>query len=387
METLDFHVIVMLYLISCSLRKEKPDEMKFEGINLNELYDISKKQSLNAAVYYSLSKTEFFKKSDVLIREKWQESYNKAIRKNILLDIERNEILNEFEKNQIWYMPLKGVIIKDLYPNTGIRQMADNDILFDGKYRTTVKKLMINRKYDVISYGEGVHDVYEKSPIYNYEMHIAPFDERYNKNWYEYYKDIKNRLVLKSGKKYMYNFTDEDFYIYIIAHAFKHFDNKGIGYRFLMDIFVFITNKNLNWNYISKELKYLKIDNFEEHTRLLSFKIFKEINFDFYKNLSTEEIKMLNGFSKAGTYGNSLILMENNLKKLQDNNSSNIKRKTKIRYCVRRVFPGILWCKNNYPFFGKHPYFIPFLWIYRGFKMLINRKRILNEISNLYKSK
>ncbi len=36
----------------------------------------------------------------------------KSIRKNCLLDIERTSILADMEQHGIWYMPLKGSILK-----------------------------------------------------------------------------------------------------------------------------------------------------------------------------------------------------------------------------------------------------------------------------------
>lgn len=48
-----------------------------------------------------------------------------------------------FEKAGIWYLPLKGVILKEMYPVYGIRQMADNDILFDFTYRKEVKDIFL----------------------------------------------------------------------------------------------------------------------------------------------------------------------------------------------------------------------------------------------------
>lgn len=45
-------------------------------------------------------------------------------------------------------MPLKGVILKELYPKIGMRQMSDNDILFDETYRKDVVRFMKNKGYD-----------------------------------------------------------------------------------------------------------------------------------------------------------------------------------------------------------------------------------------------
>ena len=74
-------------------------------------------------------------------------------------------------------MPLKGSILKEWYPKFGMREMADNDILFDATRRQQVRNIFANRGYSIESYNKGNHDAYEKPPIYNFEMHVALFHE------------------------------------------------------------------------------------------------------------------------------------------------------------------------------------------------------------------
>lgn len=62
---------------------------------------------------------------------KWKQTRDMAIRKNAMLDLSRESLFAYFEEQGIWYMPLKGSILKDMYPRLGMRQMADNDILID----------------------------------------------------------------------------------------------------------------------------------------------------------------------------------------------------------------------------------------------------------------
>lgn len=95
----------------------------------------------------------------------------------MLLDSEREKIFSLFEKGGIWYLPLKGVILKEMYHVYGMRQMADNDILFDSTYRKEVKDIFLSLGYEMESYNKGNHDVYLKAPIYNYEMHVSLFDK------------------------------------------------------------------------------------------------------------------------------------------------------------------------------------------------------------------
>ena len=49
--------------------------------------------------------------------------------------------------------------------------MSDNDILFDEDAWERVEKHMISEGYEAEYVGKGIHDVYQKPPVYNFEMH------------------------------------------------------------------------------------------------------------------------------------------------------------------------------------------------------------------------
>lgn len=60
------------------------------------------------------------------------------------------------------YLPLKGIIMKDYYPSVGMRQMSDNDILFDADAWERMEKHMISEGYKAEYVGKGNHYVYHK---------------------------------------------------------------------------------------------------------------------------------------------------------------------------------------------------------------------------------
>lgn len=52
-----------------------------------------------------------------------------------------------------------------------MREMADNDLLIDERYREDIKKYMLNRGYSIHFAGVTNHDEYTKPPVYNFEFH------------------------------------------------------------------------------------------------------------------------------------------------------------------------------------------------------------------------
>lgn len=345
----------LIYLIFCSLNNITPTEKHISNIDLEQLYKLAIKHSVIAIVNIALEKANI---SD----ERFIQAYKKSIRKNIMLDIERKSILDEFEKNGIWYMPLKGSILKDLYPLNGIRQMADNDILFDISKQEKVKDIMISHGYDAKSYSKYKHDIYIKPPVLNFELHTSLFEPSNIESFDNYYLNIKEKLKKDKNNKYGYHFSDEDFYIYITAHEWKHYNNRGTGIRSLIDCYVYLSNtkKKLDWKYIKKQTDILGISDFEVKRRKLALRLFRNEEFP---QLDEEENEMLVYYLEAGTYGT----YENNIRK-------KLQKMSKVSFWLHSIFISRKQMNKNIPFTSKSLLLYPIGLIYRIFQILIFKR-------------
>lgn len=362
----------MLYLSTCAVNGIVPDKDRVAHIDLEKLFQTCQFHSLTAIVCMALE-------SAGVADKKFIEAKSKAIRKNIMLDAEREKICEFLEENGIWYMPLKGIILKELYPKIGMRQMSDNDILFDESYRKDVMQLMKNNGYHLKG-DNGVHcDEWLKEPVYNFEMHLNLFVEN-REVFYHYYKNIKERLQKVNGKNYERLFSDEDFYIYMTAHAYKHYSIGGTGLRSLLDCFVFLKEKGdlLNWEYIAKQTDILEITDFEQKSRKLSMKIFT--NPDFEK-LSAEEKQMLEFYLFSGTYGTMKNAVNKRFRTFTEQTGST----SKFGYIMHRIFPPMEFYKQYFPFFYQHKILLPIGWGFRLVRgVIFRRKRIKSEMYFLH---
>ena len=184
----------MLYLMACALRGVSAQEEFLADVDLQQLFIMAGTHSVAAMVCMALEKTAIFAGADDAVKKHWREAKNKAIRKNMLLDAERAAIMMQLESAGIWHMPLKGSILKDWYPKPGMREMADNDILFDPSERKRVRGIFQSRGYKIVSFGKGNHDEYEKPPLYHFEMHVSLFHEMYPKLAGQY-RNVKEKLL------------------------------------------------------------------------------------------------------------------------------------------------------------------------------------------------
>ena len=208
MEERDFlqNAGMMIYLVSCAVNQQKPDADKLKGFDPEQLFEVCQTHILTACAAYALE-------SAGIQNPAFREAKEKAIRKNILLDADRRKILAQFEEKHIWYMPLKGALLKDWYPKLGMRQMSDNDILYDGDYQKTVRDIMTGLGFTRKHAGTKHDDAYFKQPVSNFEMHHQLFDpadlEGYTQiDFVGYFADIKNKLIKEEGTTCGYRFSN-----------------------------------------------------------------------------------------------------------------------------------------------------------------------------------
>lgn len=348
----------VIYLLACAVNSITPDKERVQAMDIEKLYKFCKWHTLRAIVHTAL-------KSAGVTDHEFEQAYNKAVRKNVMLDVERTAISEELEKNGIWYLPLKGSILKDLYPENGMREMADNDVLYDSTKQEKVKELMLNMGYTAESVGKEHHDVYMKPPVLNFELHTSLFSEIHAEPLYRYYADTKRLLRKDEGKSFGYHFSDEDFYVFITAHEYKHFSSYGTGIRNLLDCYVYVKNKgdSLDWKYITEQCRKMKIDDFERSRRKLAIKVFSSSELP---KLSDAEQALLEKYLNYGTYGT----IENQM-------FNYAPHKSVVKNILRNMFPSMYYMKTSVKFVGKCPFLYPLGVVYRWGRVLLIRKKYL----------
>lgn len=357
----------LIYLLACAVNGIIPDKEIVNTMDLVRLYRLAEFHSTRAAICIALNRAG-------INNEDFYQAYKKAVRKNIMLDMERTEILNCFERQGIWYMPLKGAIIKELYPENGMREMADNDILYDSTKQEKVKEIMLEKGYTAESIGRSHHDTYMKPPVLNFELHTVLFGITHTESLYRYYSDIKRLLCKDDENNYGYHFSDEDFYVYITAHEYKHYSGNGTGVRNLLDCYIYIKNKGdvLDWKYIEEQCDNLGMKSFEKDRRGLAMKLFSSVMLPV---LNDTEKELLMCYMTAGTYGT----FENGIK-------NQLQTHSKLSFLIRSIFISRQQMAQSVPFTTKSFLLYPLGVIWRCIRIsVLKRDRLKQTIKGLKK--
>lgn len=350
-------VLDMIYLISCAVNRTAPDPGRVQAMDPTKIYAIAERHLLSAAVAMALESAGY---RDVQSTQ----TIANAVRRTALFDAERTAVLKKLEEAGIWYIPLKGSVLKDLYPLPVMRQMSDVDILYDASREEDIRIIMGEFGFSIDPLSKpSICDDYLKPPVCSFEMHRALFGPDHDERLTEYYQDVKSRLLLDEGFAYRYHFNDEDFYIYMIAHEYEHYSGSGTGLRSLLDTYVFCQKMGeaLDWGYINGELHKLDIADFEKQNRSLALHLFGG------KALTVQDQAMLDYILSSGTYGTFQNELRNKLTAYGEGSIA------KCRYLLNRLFFFPIHRRNkkydfyawSYPFFYKHKLLLPLLPAYR----------------------
>jgi hypothetical protein len=350
-----------IYLAHCALHGKKAEPERLEGMDLGELFLLAKSHSMEAMAAAALEGV-----AAPEVWAVWKEARERALRRNLLLTIERQQICAAMERMGIWYVPLKGSVLKDLYPRMEMRQMTDQDILFDTTRREEMREYMLARGYDPKGHHDTHHDIYHKDPVYNMELHHTLFELHCDLRMVEYYKDVKSRLIQDKPGSFGYHFSDEDHYIYMTAHAFKHYSDHGVGLRSFVDVYVYEQKKgtSMDWAYIEAECEKLGMAEYERTCRTIARKLLAG---ETVGELTMEELEMLRFCTASGTHGTEQGFIGHELRKIQSSGGK-VTFGSKVRYLWKRLFPSVEWMKKKDRRLREHPWLIPFAWIARLFR-------------------
>lgn len=333
------------------VHQKKPAE-KPKDIDWAELYKMAEVHMITSLCFSGVNRLE--EKPPQVIYERWKEKADKALVKEILFDEERRQILEAFEQANIKYVPLKGILLKNLYPYQGLRQFSDNDILYEKERQDDVFQIMTKLGYE----GElgGNHDVYQKQPIFNFELHIALLSEE---NEYEYYfRDIWQRVVRVEENRTEYHMTEEDFYLFHIVHFEKHFHGGGTGLRYFAD--QYYLQKCMSKEFkeaIHKKLETLGLATFEQHINELTQCLFSDETVcwtDILENHKDFQ-DMFTYVMSCGAYGTIDNMIENRMKKAGG----------KFQYFLSRLTCDDVFMKKDYPILVKHYWLKPVFVVWR----------------------
>lgn len=331
---------------------------------LTELYSLSATHDIAHLLGESLSKVELL--TDDKVSEAFRKATLMAFHRYERSRYELNRICEALNNAEISFIPLKGAIIREYYPEPWLRTSCDIDVLVhEEDLEKAVFVLMNEHKY-VTDGMKNYHDISLHSPSgvhlelhFNIKEDIESLDRGLTKVW--------QYATASKDMKYKYEMKNEFLLFHIVAHLSYHFITGGCGIRPIIDLWLLGNVLCIDENVLNELLSGSNL--------LMFYKNLKNLSAVWLDSVQHTDLtkQMENYILRGGVYGslqNKVLLQQQ-------------KKNGKFAYSISRIFSPYSKIKQLYPIITKHPWLTPFMQICRLFMILIDGrfKRSIKELS------
>ncbi len=360
-------VKVMMHIIKCAI-KEMPLDKEIKTILtedfLNKIYKVSYAHDMAHLISATLDKYEILPEGE--IAEKYREQELTAIYRYERLNFEYKLICETLENAGINFMPLKGAVLRELYPEPWMRTSCDIDIFVHRKDLKKAEKIL-EKELQYTKEYEGTHDITLRSVNeICIELHYDLIEDNRAKDSHKVLKDIWQNSHLKENYKYFHIMNNDMFYFYHIAHIAKHFEVGGCGIRPLLDLWLLDNKTNYRFDKLLKQGGLLR---FSYAIRSLS-----EVWFSG-KEHDEITLKMEKYILQGGVYGT-----EENHVLMRTQKSGG-----RIRYILSRIFVPYVNLKYEFAILQKYRFLTPVFEVYRWILFIIkgNKQSKIKKLNSI----
>lgn len=336
----------------------------FTDEELAKLYRLSKSHDLAHLVGDALIKNDLIGNDE--IRAKFQKQIMLSVYRYEKINYELRCLRETLNRANIPFLPLKGAIMRQYYPEPWMRTSCDIDILVnEGDLERATELLVTEAAYRRES--KGSHDIglFSGSGVH-LELHYSLIEENCIGGMESVLRSVwKSAVCVADTSEYV--MSDEMFCYYHIAHMAKHFvSTGGCGVRPFLDIWVLDHRVSFEREKRNALLAEGGLLTFAEEAEKLSEVWFGD---DEHTDLTRQMQDYLLCGGVYGTTSNRVAVQQ-------------IKQGGKVRYAFSRIWLPYDVLKFQYPSLEGKRILLPLYEVRRWGKLLFRggAKRGMNEL-------
>lgn len=270
--------IQLLNLLKLAINGEEINHDLFKCVDGHELFNFAEQQKVLAYLYSSIRKMGKGRGVEQQVEDKWKKNTMLAAVQQLSIIAQIDSVIGLFKDENMPVIALKGLVLKQLYPQPELRGMCDLDLLVKQENLEKAIELMrtigyqIPANFDLNDPGHMHIEMYKPGFI-PVEIHKTLWNPRYMKkdNSQISFDHIWNntRDVEIYGIK-LAVLSLEDEYINMIVHLATHLIYSGCNLRQFSDLVLFYNNycDKLDYHYIDSAIKSLGLFAFYENILL-----------------------------------------------------------------------------------------------------------------------
>lgn len=274
-------------------------------------------------------------------------------------------LCNILEQASVPFIPLKGSVLRDFYPESWMRTSCDMDVLVHMEDLPRAQQALEAQGWKY--WTKSFHDVSYFSPEgVHLELHHTTIEDHISTTASQIMEGIWQDATPLPDKRFHMCISDALFYYYHMVHMAKHVVDGGCGIRTFLDIWVL--NHRMEFDPAARQALLSKGDltAFATATQTLAEIWFSGAPMDENSRILQEFI--LSG----GTYGSMV-----NRVSLQQK-----KKGGKFKFALQRIFQPFNILKLQFPVLEKHKWLTPVFHVVRWSRLLFGGvfKRSVREL-------
>lgn len=363
-------------ILSAGIRGKSADKVYY-NVEWDEVIDLADKHKVDGIIYLALRKSK-------LISNIGEEKISLLKQKAAITGITQSRhisglstVLNKINERNIPVIVLKGLVVREFYPQPDQRSMNDADILVHEGDVEKVKQLLIDMGYVYLEDHKASHHialVHHKYPFI--ELHWNLFKRDGFSNELEHYERLIWRRAIKVnvGEAEVLSLSYEDLALHLCMHMAAHLAATGFGVRQLCDLVLLVEHNGdeIDWNSFIMKARMYGFEKFGKIIFLLCNKLFnmeapKEINIKVVNNKKYVSA-LLDEIFEAGVHGKKEMANQfaTQVAFNFEEKDSNATLGAINRY-FRFIFPKIDDMSDKYSYAKKFKILAPIAWIHHLF--------------------
>ena len=363
-------------ILSAGIRGKAADKI-YDNVDWDEVIDLANKHKVEGIVYLALRKSNLVSKSG-------EKRINLLKQKAAITGIGQSRhisglstVLNKITEENIPVIVLKGLVVRDFYPQPDQRTMSDADILVHKDDVEKVKQLLMDMGYIFLEDHKASHHialVHHKYPVVELNWYLFKRDGFSND--LEHYERLiwKRAIKVNVGEAEVLSLSYEDLALHLCMHMAAHLASTGFGVRQLCDLVLLVEKKGeeIDWNSFIMKARMYGFEKFNLIMFLLCKELFemevpnelevKSVNNKLYMAALLDEI------FESGVHGKKEMANQfaTQVAFNFEDKDSNATLGAIKRY-FRFIFPRIDDMSDKYSYAKKFKILAPIAWIHHLF--------------------
>jgi len=377
---MDNEKVYLLKLLSAAIRGQKPPDPDFDPVDWERIFSEAAAHEVHTLIYPAVKTLSLPVQPPPHVLDKWERICLLSATRQLQYMNEAYRVLQVLADSNISVIVLKGLLLRELYPQSELRTMGDIDLLVKPIDVELAGQLLKAEGYSRKEHN-GLVDAFNSINFLNIELHYALFNPERFGNLHDFEKQLwEHANYCTVGGQSAFTLSLEDNLIYLLVHMAKHFQNAGFGLRQLCDVVLFIEayGQELNWSYFGATIQPIGYEPFAM-TVLETCRHFLGLNMPLPLTCNKQLIVdkddvfiFIQDVISAGVYGRKTESrsfgngMMNELQK-SDNSKTLAKFAPYLSFISHVLFPAYSKLGERYSYACKYPLLLPIAWLHRAF--------------------